>query len=502
MASVLIRRYGTLMDLSADGASPPPEYAVRALLPELSYEHRQHLHGVDRYNVDGTQQAVDVVLKRMYARLPDGRLQFGFGHTDKVVRILRQCQLEVRYADLSPPRTRPNCYTADWDNVRRMVAFRSRQEDCLRQISQRECGVIVAAPGFGKTYAFEMLAHLYPWAKFDIVVKPKDVAARIVRQLSRSIPDVGMVGGGKKHAGERITVVTADSTHLRDGDVDFLLGDEAHQLLAENLAAKISRVYRNSRNFGFTASPVGRGDGSDATMEMMFGPEIFRLTYPEAVELNLVVPIHVRWLPIRLSENPAAGLTGVPKLRWGIWRNQERNRLIAEDVRGHYGDPGTQVLIFVTTFDHAVHLWQFLPEFTLCYAGKDDNELDRYKRSGLLPEHWQIMTDRRRNDMRDAFASGSLTKVIATDVWSTGVDFSALQVLYRADAIASGIRDVQIPGRVSRISDGKSAAVVVDCYDVFDKTFKGKSLKRRTSYRKEGWSEDWPERRTRRNSSV
>jgi superfamily II DNA or RNA helicase len=342
---------------------------------------------------------------------------------------------------------------------------------------------------------FEAIAHLYPQAKIDICVKPKDVAGRIRRKLSRSLPDIGQVGGGKKRRGQRITVYTAGSTHHAEhSGADILLADEIHQLMTDNTSRALAQSWRNTRNFGFTATPEGRMDGAHAKLEMFFGPEIFRLLYPEAVELGLVVPIHVRWLPIHLTHNPALDKTGITKMRWGIWRNQDRNKMIADDVRANYPDPDTQVLILVDKVDHAVHLAQFLPEFSLCYGSMNEDKLEMYKRNHYLSENFAPTTPEVRERMRREFEAGKLKRVIATDIWATGVDFERLQVLYRADARESEIMDAQGPGRVSRLCDatGKESGEIVDCMDAFDKGFLRKSRSRKSSYKTLGWSQDWP----------
>jgi superfamily II DNA or RNA helicase len=502
MTDLLVRRSGTLIDISPDGQTPIDPRIVEMLKPLLTYQHKTLLRGHQRYGPDGNSRAMDIEVRNMF-KMEEGRLVTGFGFLTSIAQLLGRHGIRLHYVDLSPPKD-PSVYVPDWDNVRRYVQFRPKQEECLYYISQNECGLINATMGFGKTYMFEAIAHLYPRAKIDIIVRPKDVASRIVRQLSRSIPNVGMIGGGEKLRGDRITVYTAGSCHHADGNADFLLGDEIHQLMTDETSKAMAQAWRFTRNFGFTATPSGRMDGADAQLEMFFGRQIFHLSYQAAVSLGLVVPIHVRWIPIRLDHNPAHNKDGVTKMRWGIWRNQDRNRLIAEDVRRQYPDPNTQILILTATVDHAIMLWQFLPEFALCYGQSIDAEdIERYKRNHYIPQNFIEVTASRRDEMRRQFEAGTLKRVIATDVWSTGVDFAQLQVLYRADARDSEILDSQGPGRVSRISpdSGKEIGEVIDCYDVFDTSFKRKSESRKRHYAALGWSQDWPSGRRQLSAS-
>lgn len=493
MTHVLIRRSGTLIDISPDGTSPLDPHIVALLRPLLTYEHKTVLRGHNRYSADGTPHNIDIELRNMFA-IEEGRLVTGFGFLTSIAQILQGNGITCHYIDISPPKP-PGVYEPDWDNLRRYVQFRPKQEECLWYITQNQCGLIDAAMGFGKTELFTMLALLYPRARFDIVVDLKDVAESIVRRLSKTLPNIGQVGGGARYYGDRITVYTAGSAHHCDGRADFLLADEAHLLMTTETSRAMAQAWRFTRNFGFTGTPDGRLDGADAQLEMFFGRKIFYLSYPEAVSLGLVVPIHVRWIAVNSDYNPAKDKVGVPKLRWGIWRNTDRNRAIAEDVRQNYPDPNTQILILTDTTEHAIMLWQFLPEFALCYGSAiERDDLDRYKKNRYLPENFQETTPERRNEMRSQFENGVLKRVIATDVWATGVDFVNLQVMYRTDVRESSIRAAQGPARVSRIAPGTNKAVgeVVDICDNWDKSFRRKSDVRRRHYAKLGWTQTWP----------
>jgi len=493
---VLIRRSGTLIDVGPTDGSPLPEPVFYALKPHLQYQYRKHIRGQAAYSQStGRREYVASELRNMF-RIEQNRLVTGYGFIPRVVSVLRQHGHDVVIHDISPPPERPNRFEEDWDAVRRYTEFRPRQEECLRAIAAAvSCnggGVVAASTGFGKTRGLVCLALLYPRAKIHIVCKPKDVVQKIANELVGAMPNTGQVGGGRRDEGKRVTVFTADSLHHSDGDCDILLAEEAHQLMAPRYSQALGRLYRYSLNFAFTATPEGRFDGADAMMEMFFGPRIFDLPYDEAAALGLVVPIHVRWLPVRMDYNPVAGYdTATAKKRWGFWRNEPRNAIFAEAARAY--PPDHQVLMMVETVEHAVHLWQHLPEFALCYGAADADAIERYKRIGMLPEGYEPMTARTREAMRHAFETMQLHKVIATDVWSTGVSFDALQTLFRLDGRDGDILSTQIPGRTSRIYEGKQYGEIYDSTDEFDKAFHARALKRRRRYKKLGWSQDWPQ---------
>jgi len=126
----------------------------------------------------------------------------------------------------------------------------------------------------------------------------------------------------------------------------------------------------------------------------------------------------------------------------------------------------------------------------MCYDKMDGDMHTSLIKKGMLDmEDEPPMTPAARDQMSRDFVAGTLKKVIATDVWSTGVDFPQLSVLIRADARASEIMDIQAPGRVVRRHDasGKAHGLVIDCMDYFDGAFLRRSMERKKTYMKQGW---------------
>ena len=89
--------------------------------------------------------------------------------------------------------------------------------------------------------------------------------------------------------------------------------------------------------------------------------------------------------------------------------------------------------------------------------------------------------------IRKKFTLGTVRRVIATGIWSTGVDFPQLSVIIRADGGASAIKDIQMPGRVCRISAGKDKGILVDIADTFDVWTSRRANTRFKSYEEKQW---------------
>ena len=486
---LLIRRAANLIDVSPDGRNPLPPDIVAALAPGLTYTHKTFLRGREAYaNPEGERRPVRLETRQLY-KLDEGRLTCAAGFAHGITQKLRAMGHFVREIDLTAEHHRPTRFQCFPNALEQVMAYRARQEECVNVMDRSPGGIIKAPTGFGKTSLICAMALRYPYANIHIVVKQVAVATRIMRQLRKYLPSVGMLGGGKAEWG-RVMIVTADSVHRSNGDADFLFGDECHQLVTDNYANKLAELYRFSRNFGFSATPFGRMDGAQIRLEGLFGPLLFEMSYAEAVRLGLVVPIRVHWLPIRMDKNPAAGKRDTAQKRWGIWRNNARNQIIADEVRTL--PPDEQTLILVETVEHAVHLWQNLKEFALCYAEMKPEEFNNYKATGMLPQNFVDVTTEVRYNMQVAFERQQLKKVIATDVWATGVDFTALQTVVRADARSSEIIDTQGPGRASRLHDGKEYGYVIDTIDYWDKDFLNRSKARYSTYKGLEWDQDWP----------
>lgn len=494
---VEIIKHGNIITVTGPGNTALPPQLINRITADMRYSHVEPVFGQAKRNPVTGQRVYFNTKEYKLFRVDNGHLIVLSGYLARLLRRLKKYNCEVvGSADITPPRKRPDCYSPVWKNLNGKITFRPRQEELLRLIARVPCGVIKAVTGFGKTTLIGAATQLFPEARIDVVTKSVDVAERICRSLRRFVPRVGMIGDGMRSR-ERVNVITAGSLQHADGEADFLFADEVHQLATINFSTALAARYHNSRNFGLSATPYARMDNAHAILEPLFGPMIFDLPYQEAVDLGLVVPVRVRWLPMRLNHNPAERFKNrVARKRHGIWTNHSRNTIIADAVR-EYGDD-KQILILVETIEHAVHLGALLPEFSLVYGLMSRSDCATYRRAKLLPENYSPLSDAEKHRMRARFESGELKRVIATDVWSTGVDFEQLNVLVRADDRDSDIVDVQGPGRVSRTFTAPDGSVkefgeVIDCMDNFDATFYRKSSGRRDSYKLLGWEQNWNE---------
>jgi superfamily II DNA or RNA helicase len=436
---------------------------------------------------------------------PDGflprRIFFPAGYLRRIAKRLREAGFEPRLRDYTPP-PREGVFTPQWDRLAD-VRWRWMQKRCVERLATEPYMQLKCPPGYGKSFLIRCLAKLLPKARIVVTTPALDVLDQLHNDLSRHLPNVGLINSRRKSRGTRINCYSSGSLHLCEEAPDIIIADEVHELGTDHYFEKFATgPFSLSRHLGFSANAEDRSDGAWFELEGFFGPVLINLGYQACVEHGAVVPISVHWRDVVMDRDPAAELQNrTAKLRHGIWRNRHRNELIAADGRS-FDDQ--QVLITVDVIEHAIELKKLLPEFELCYseAGLSADEHAALAAQGVLSE--EMMSRERRGSLKTNFSSGKLRKAIATTVWKRGVDFKGLGVLIRADAGASLISDTQIPGRTSRLdpTTGKEASLIVDYLDQFGQYFRERAGVRRRNYASHGWSQIMPGSSTPRQRSL
>ncbi len=480
----------------------------------------------------GRRKKPTFVKERVYEVHQDGSATFPSGVLHRVRAFLAARHVPVTLIDKRDRKAlKP---IPDFDRIEKL---RSGQDSLLLAVARCDEGIIVGGTGIGKSFIIEQICRMYPTLRIIIVSSRLSVVKQLYQNIRNKLAPgaVGIIFGGKNEgAHHRITVVSAGSIMKADlQGCDLLLYDEAHNVGCNNIGSLLGHVQKG-RRIGFTASP-SRGDGTRIAMEAIFGPIIGEIPYDEAVTRGLVVPIEVLVYTVE-------GYVKQKKLRYinlrrGYWRNEKRNQLIAAIARQIPDEE--QTLIITDTLEHACYLRQYLPNYTLVHYGNVSSRIETL-RLGWSPDGWKEyapghvrdnkwehigefptyedlceampMPEQGRyatvkledrilgvpistyeikpkagDELKRRFASGELKKVVATTTWKEGVDFPLLSVLIRADGAISEVSNTQIPGRVSRISDGKQVGVLIDFDDKFNEWAQERSAKRLAIYRRKGW---------------
>jgi superfamily II DNA or RNA helicase len=444
------------------------------LRDSLTYERRIQQSG----------DARDVVYKTvaLYRPEADGLL-IPAGMTERVIRRLTNAGLKVEIEDRRPQILPEPVY----ENV---DPLRPGQDELLSTIIAHDHGVICAPTGAGKSWLIRQICKMWPEARIIICSPFSGIIRQTFRelQMTMGLNEVGQVGDGFCNPERRVVCAVSNSLakcELRKCQI--FLFDEVHRAGSDKLSEVICRI-DNARMYGFSASPHGRSDNTDMEVEAAFGPIIATVDYQDVQKTGGVVPIEVRVYSCAGMRSDEFSTTTSME-RHMLWRNKERNKLIqrvVQDIIRTSGDD-VQILISVAKVEHAVNLGKLLPDFQLVYRNMDPGNRVRWERDGLIPTGVHPLSAKRRAEVEIEFREGKLKRAIAT-YWSTGMDFPQLNVLVRADAAGGKIANTQIPGRVTRPSEGKSVGIVIDLDDSFHPNLSKRALGRFAQYRKKGWT--------------
>ena len=345
------------------------------------------------------------------------------------------------------------------------------------------------------SFCIAQLCKALPSLNIVVATRSAQVVGTLCQYISKELPgEVGRVSGGTDtSAGKRVVVTTLKSLpKIDETKVHMVLVDECHDVGA-NEAGQALQKFCFARRFGFSASPV-RNDGSGIVMESILGPTILKMEYQESVDAGMVTPMKYLMMPCPACPEMARNMAvpDVFRKRWSYWCNNYRNKMLASFIRKVKDVYDGQVLIMVSTLEHAIQLHLLLPWFKVAFHGGGDpmDLAPRFPKTRFpdLDLKKYRMKPKDLDIMRMAYEKGTLKWVITTKTWRQGVNLVHLSLLVRADGDVSEVDGIQIPGRLSRLDEGKDKAYLVDFADTFSPWAEERYRKREATYLKQGWT--------------
>ena len=418
----------------------------------------------------------------LYA-MQDGWMYFPCGLLERCLKVLAKAGFKPEYSDL-----RPNKLAVP--DTSKLVGLRPGQLGVIQDIVKADFGIVDALTGFGKGVVIEKVIQLYPRQKHAVITKSKTVCNQLYQRLKVAFPKAGVWNSDKHIEGNPLVVTAGSLGGLELDKFDVVQLDEVHELLIPTFLEYYS-AFGGCKMISYSASPDQRLDNTALAREAYFGPKICKVDYQDGVDLGLVVPIEV-W-KVDWDTAPVDVLRGfksdVKRMRLGYWGNLARNtaisRVVYEEIPRRVSEKDPQILILVDKIEHALELKKVLPDFEVVYGSMDEESAEGFRKAKLLTGN--PLTKKQVEGIREKFTAGTVKRVIATSIWSTGVDFPQLSVIIRADGGASPIKDIQMPGRVCRISAGKEKGILVDFADTYDVWTARRSKNRFESYEEKKW---------------
>ena len=368
------------------------------------------------------------------------------------------------------------------DDQRRKVkpvkfSFRGRlkpfQKIAVDEMLAKDFGTLSSATGSGKTVmALYIIARRKQPAL--IVVHTKDLAAqwvdRIVTFMGIGSEAVGLIGGGKKTIGEKITVALVQSLYKCADEVaeniGFLVVDECHRCPSRTFTEAVS-CFDSQFMLGLSATPYRR----DQLSKLIFwhlGDKHHEVDKSQLVESGDVLSAKVNFRRTNFTTR-CDPVMEYSKMLAELAKDKERNILIASDVAGEAARNDGICLILSDRKAHCENL-----QAMLRFRFKLESEL----LTGDLD-----IADRQK--VLERINNGLVKIVIATgQLIGEGFDCKDLTTLFLATPIKFSGRLLQYLGRVLRPAAGKEYARVFDYVDFHVETLQKAAKARERVYRK------------------
>ena len=350
--------------------------------------------------------------------------------------------------------------------------LRPFQQVAVDRMLAKDFGTLSSATGSGKTImALYMIAQRRQPTL--IIVHTKDLAAqwtlRIEKFLGIEAQEVGIVGGGKKQIGEKVTIALVQSLYKCVEEVaervGFLVVDECHRCPSRTFTEAVTG-FDSQYMLGLSATPWRR----DKLSKLIFwhlGDVHHEVDKKHLLKTGDVLPAEVitRETDFKPHYDP---VTEYSKMLSELTADTQRNILIAADVAR---EAATNEGICLVLSDRKAHCENL--RALLKFRFKIESE---------------ILTGDLNMDQRQLVIEGLNQKrvqvVIATgQLIGEGFDCQNLSTLFLATPIRFSGRVLQYLGRVLRPAPGKKTARVFDYVDIHVDTLTKAALARQRIYR-------------------
>ena len=333
--------------------------------------------------------------------------------------------------------------------------LRPFQMQAVNAMLSRDFGTLSAPTGSGKTVmALSLIAeHRQPAL---IIVHTKELLNQWVDRIGTflSIPadEIGVIGGGKKTIGDRITVALVQSLYKCAGEVSQHIGhlvvDECHRAPSRTFTEAVS-AFDSKYMLGLSATPWRR----DKLSKLIFWHigdvqhEIDRADLEDTGDI-LKADVIFRETAFIPYSDPT---TEYSKMLSELTADQGRNVLIAGDVAKEASNGSGICLVLSDRKQHCEDLRTIL---------KVGHGIDAAVLTGDL-------SVQARQDIVDRLNNGRIEVLVATgQLIGEGFDCKGLSTLFLATPIRFSGRVIQYLGRVLRPAPGKASARVFDYVDV------------------------------------
>jgi superfamily II DNA or RNA helicase len=348
------------------------------------------------------------------------------------------------------------------------IQLRDYQQIAVEQMLKGTQGFLVAPCGSGKTIMMiEMMTRIKQPTLF--IVHQKELMEQIINTAIQwtdvTKDEIGIIGAGKKHIGERMTVATIQTLNRMNlSEITDKFGavfiDEAHHVAAKSFYNVISK-FRGCYRLAVSATP-DRADGLSGMVYACTGPIVHEVKQDH-------VPTIIPSLRI-VRTNFSCASTDYRDITKRLMMDKERNRLIVETIKKEVGG-NNYCLVLSDRVEHLKllknMLMQDMPHIRCEIVTGSTSKAKREEIMNLAKEK-------------------QIDVLMATQLAREGLDIPHLNRLFLTFPKKSPTSVQQEVGRIMRPSPGKTDAIVYDFFDCQNGILIHQFKKRKAVYTKLG----------------
>lgn len=343
------------------------------------------------------------------------------------------------------------------------IKLRSYQRDYLHKllINDHEEGIIVAAPGSGKTVLGIALSGIKGQPTLWLT-HTKNLLKQTRSRLEAFVPslsegDVGIIYDGNWNIGNLFTIgmiqtIIRNPDKLQEIRNSFgtVILDEAHHCPAKTFSSVVAAL-NPKYLYGLTATPY-RGDKLEELMFQTIGPIIINIPTEEIVAKGGILMPVIKYKEIKtkkMEENNTAVLNKY------LINNKKRNNIITRDILNEAFN-GEVCIALSTRKKHCEILY----------------ELTRvsWEKSGIATGDY---SDKENDATIKKLENGEITVIFTTpDLLGEGFDVDILSRGFICLPFRSETRIEQFIGRIQRSAPNKKDVVIYDYVDTNIGVFK------------------------------
>ena len=421
--------------------------------------------------------------KIRFAQYYPPKLRFYTGLLYRFAKLCKKNRFEIEYIDI---RKKPE--KSIGLELANANTLRDYQEESLQQIIKKQRGIVQAPTGSGKT---EMFIHLIYRLNLStlILTHTQDLMFQTAERCLNAfdLPEIGIIGAGTWEPSDKVTVALFQSLASMYKEnkkmfnelmnkYDVLIVDEAHHVnynakMFSKIVGKCPTYYR----YAFTATPKRNKSETATDMQLvaLFGPKIVEIGKDTLIQKGYLSPYKVTIVHYPITQMyptkqeylqeyalDADGEMSKPQVAYRqafndcIINNDSRIDVIGYLLKKHKDD---SVLISC----HSEELCSKIAErFNIHEITGNTSRFSKADRLKVYQE----------------FREGKIKHLVATNIYSEGIDFPKLKVIILAEPFKSNILLLQKIGRTMRKHDSKKYGLVYDFDDsklpFFDKQYR------------------------------